>query len=60
MLCQKENDQILVEILGSTDDQSRGRVVARLAFTNENFKQFVTGLVTVTEDGDRPTRTQSN
>jgi hypothetical protein len=44
------SDEVLVDMLQSTDASSQHRVIARLAFTYEGFQQFVDGLRTVQKD----------
>ena len=60
LLRRRDSGQVLIEILGPEDDQSRCRVIARLAFTNEAYQRFVAGLVTVTQDGSPRAGTQSS
>jgi hypothetical protein len=57
---RQANDQVLVEILGPKDVQSRCRVIARLAFSSETFGRFVNGLIAVRGDGEPPAWTTFN
>ena len=60
LLRRQDADRVLVEIVGPKDGEAKCHVIARLAFSNESFQRFVTGLISITQDGGRPAWTQSS